>query len=106
MTQLAIQHMPVRDFCLNANQCFASIHVLVDPDVLVRVDRDYVAHLPYFWNSQSLLSSGQTCLVFNHLDMQWKWKACYVCHVSLLSRARILLTYVADTPCDSALLVR
>lgn len=31
---------------------------------------------PYFWNSHSLLSRGQTCLVFNHLEMQWKWKAC------------------------------
>merc|ERR1719340_127536 len=30
---------------------------------------------PYFWNSQSLLSRGQTCLVFSHLEMQWKWKA-------------------------------
>ena len=30
---------------------------------------------PYFWNSQSLLSSGQTCLVLSHLEMQWKWKA-------------------------------
>ena len=40
LTRWAIRHMPVRDFCLNANQCFASIHVLVDPDVLVRVDRD------------------------------------------------------------------
>ena len=30
----------------------------------------------YFWNSHSLLSSGHTCLVFNHLDMQWKWNAC------------------------------
>ena len=34
-------------------------------------------HFPYFWNSQSLLSSGHTCLVFNQRDMQWKWKACY-----------------------------
>lgn len=40
LTRWTIRHMPVRDFCLNANQCFASIHVLVDPDVLVRVDRD------------------------------------------------------------------
>lgn len=31
---------------------------------------------PYFWNSQSLLSSGQTCRAFSHLEMQWKWKAC------------------------------
>merc|ERR1719340_628712 len=30
---------------------------------------------PYFWNSQSLLSRGQTCLVLSHLEMQWKWKA-------------------------------
>lgn len=36
--------------------------------------RDY---RPYFWNSQSLLSSGHTCRVLSHRDMQWKWKACY-----------------------------
>ena len=30
---------------------------------------------PYFWNSQSLLSRGQTCLVFSQREMQWKWKA-------------------------------
>ena len=35
-----------------------------------------LAHLPYFWNSQSLLSRGQTCLAFSHREMQWKWKAC------------------------------
>lgn len=34
-------------------------------------------HLPYFWNSQSRLSRGQTCRAFSHLEMQWKWKACY-----------------------------
>jgi len=32
-------------------------------------------YLPYFCSSHSRLSSGQTCLVFNHRDMQWKWKA-------------------------------
>lgn len=26
----------------------------------------------YLWNSHSLLSNGQTCLVLSHLDMQWK----------------------------------
>lgn len=31
---------------------------------------------PYFWNSQSLLSRGQTDLAFSHREMQWKWKAC------------------------------
>jgi hypothetical protein len=36
----------------------------------------YYNHLPYFWNSQLELSSGQTCRVFSHLDMQWKWNAC------------------------------
>lgn len=25
----------------------------------------------------SLLSSGHTCLVLSHLEMQWKWNACY-----------------------------
>lgn len=30
----------------------------------------------YFWNSHSLLSRGQTWRVFNHREMQWKWKAC------------------------------
>ena len=31
----------------------------------------------YFWNSHSRLSSGHTCRVLSHLEMQWKWKACY-----------------------------
>lgn len=31
---------------------------------------------PYFWNSQSLLSRGQTWRVLSHREMQWKWKAC------------------------------
>lgn len=30
---------------------------------------------PYFWNSQSLLSKGQTDLALSHREMQWKWKA-------------------------------
>lgn len=30
----------------------------------------------YFWNSHSLLSNGQTCLVLSQRDIQWKWKAC------------------------------
>jgi len=30
---------------------------------------------PYFWKSQSLLSSGQTCRVLSQREMQWKWKA-------------------------------
>lgn len=34
------------------------------------------AYRPYFWNSQSLLSRGQTWRVFSHREMQWKWKAC------------------------------
>lgn len=37
--------------------------------------RTFDLYRPYFWNSQSLLSSGQTCLVLSHLLMQWKWKA-------------------------------
>ena len=32
-------------------------------------------YLPYFWNSHSLLHSGQTGLVLSHREMQWKWKA-------------------------------
>ena len=32
-------------------------------------------YLPYFWNSHSRLSKGQTCRVFNHRKMQWKWNA-------------------------------
>lgn len=32
-------------------------------------------YLPYFWNSQSVLSRGQTWRVFNQREMQWKWKA-------------------------------
>lgn len=27
---------------------------------------------PYFWNSQSLLSRGQTDLALSHREMQWK----------------------------------
>jgi len=34
-----------------------------------------IPHRPYFWNSQSLLSSGQTCRVLSQREMQWKWKA-------------------------------
>eukprot|EP00416_Gambierdiscus_australes_P045564 CAMPEP_0171092830 /NCGR_PEP_ID=MMETSP0766_2-20121228/37613_1 /TAXON_ID=439317 /ORGANISM="Gambierdiscus australes, Strain CAWD 149" /LENGTH=94 /DNA_ID=CAMNT_0011551143 /DNA_START=31 /DNA_END=311 /DNA_ORIENTATION=+ len=33
------------------------------------------AQRPYFWNSHSPLSKGQTCRVFNQREMQWKWKA-------------------------------
>lgn len=36
-----------------------------------------IAQRPYFWNSQSLLSRGHTWRAFSHLEMQWKWKACY-----------------------------
>jgi len=32
-------------------------------------------HRPYFCNSHSLLSRGQTFLVFSHREMQWKWNA-------------------------------
>ena len=38
--------------------------------------REMYNYLPYFWNSQLELSNGQTCRVFSHLDMQWKWNAC------------------------------
>ncbi len=59
---------------------------------------------PYFWNSQSLLSSGQTDLALSHLEMQWKWKACYrrvsCCrHHELPSHAKS--THVADAPSHS-----
>ena len=37
---------------------------------------------PYFWNSQSRLSSGQTWRVLSQREMQWKWKACYTLKVS------------------------
>merc|ERR1719251_392413 len=30
---------------------------------------------PYFWNSQSRLSRGQTWRVLSQREMQWKWKA-------------------------------
>merc|ERR1719317_467914 len=36
---------------------------------------EFIFYRPYFWNSQSLLSRGHTCLVFNQREMQWKWKA-------------------------------
>lgn len=35
----------------------------------------WIPQCPYFWNSHSLLSKGQTWRVFNHLEIQWKWKA-------------------------------
>jgi hypothetical protein len=92
-------------FLPNADQGFASSHVLGGPDVVVRRDRNRIAHLPYFWNSQSLLSSGQTCLVFNHLEMQWKWKACYASRISLLARTLAISTHIANTPGNCALLV-
>jgi hypothetical protein len=57
---------------------------------------------PYFWNSQSRLSSGQTCLVLSHREMQWKWKAC--CCVLVRISAVSCETYVADTPGDCAFL--
>lgn len=45
-------------------------------DSVERVVRPYtVFQRPYFWNSQSRLSSGQTCRALSHLDMQWKWNA-------------------------------
>ena len=34
-----------------------------------------LAHLPYLWNSHSLLQRGHATLVLSHLEMQWKWKA-------------------------------
>lgn len=44
---------------------------------LVYVLSSRFVYRPYFWNSQSLLSRGQTDLAFNHREMQWKWKACW-----------------------------
>ena len=41
----------------------------------MKLNMDSENYLPYLLNSQSLLSSGQTCLVFSHLEMQWKWNA-------------------------------
>ena len=35
----------------------------------------YCDYCPTFWNSHSWLSRGHTFLVFNHLEMQWKWYA-------------------------------
>ena len=32
-------------------------------------------YLPYFWNSQTWLSSGHTWRVCSHRWMQWKWNA-------------------------------
>jgi hypothetical protein len=51
---------------------------------------------PYFWNSQSRLSSGQTCRVLSHREMQWKWKAC--CCVLVQMSEMLSKTYVADAP--------
>lgn len=35
-----------------------------------------IIYRPYFWNSQSRLSSGQTDRALSHREMQWKWNAC------------------------------
>lgn len=64
---------------------------------------------PYFWNSQSLLSRGQTWRALSHLEMQWKWKAC--CEtVSREPPCRRFKkkgsTYVADSPSDCAFFAR
>jgi hypothetical protein len=72
----------VHDFCLTPPNASLRVVCRVTQVFSFRGDHDCIAHLPYFWNSQSLLSSWQTCLVFNHLEMQWKWKACCLCRVS------------------------
>ncbi len=46
------------------------------PFCAVFLPASVAAYLPYFWNSQSLLSSGQTWRALSHLEMQWKWNAC------------------------------
>jgi len=47
---------------------------------------------PYFWNSHSPLSSGQTWRVFNHRLMQWKWNAwLHTPHATVHSSAPALL---------------
>lgn len=75
-------------------------------------------HLPYFWNSQSLLSRGQTWRVFSHREMQWKWKACYILRPhrsapgsvegggegALEHQEKTRKSYVADSPGDCAFL--
>lgn len=43
--------------------------------LLLREEVGSRVHRPYFWNSQSRLSSGQTWRVLSHREMQWKWKA-------------------------------
>jgi len=48
----------------------ASLLEILDPA------RHVLDYRPYFWNSQSRLSSGHTCRVFSHREMQWKWNAC------------------------------
>jgi hypothetical protein len=47
---------------------------------VVRDVFDQVGHAqrPYFWNSQSRLSSGQTDRALSHREMQWKWNACWI----------------------------
>lgn len=37
--------------------------------------RRHSVYFPYFWNSHSALSRGQTCRVFSQRDMQCRWKA-------------------------------
>ena len=64
------------------------------------------AYRPYFWNSQSRLSSGHTWRVLSHREMQWKWKACYALSVASGAECRSSVTYVADAPGDGALFAR
>jgi len=69
---------------------------------------------PYFWNSQSRLSSGHTCRALSHREMQWKWKACCNQSVYIMKRpskrkletGRYGNTYVADAPSDGAFFAR
>ena len=65
---------------------YPSKHLLYGRSVMCHYARGFpslcqipilISQRPYFWNSQSLLSSGQTWRVFSQREMQWKWKACY-----------------------------
>lgn len=67
------------------------VHAAATPNLPCAVFRVVIYHVlllavyfPYFWNSQSRLSSGHTWRVLSHRDMQWKWKACFNARVSVM----------------------
>jgi hypothetical protein len=61
---------------------------------------------PYFWNSQSRLSSGHTWRVLSQREMQWKWKACCrLKSVYNLSHKKALTLQIPHATVHSSLVV-